>query len=430
MEQAVLAIDIGTTSLKAALITEGGAPLVQSRRGLPLRDAHYAAREWLPALRSALADMLRGDAAGCAACAARARPAALCVSGNGPTVVTASGETLLWNEPGAEGGGPSLFIPRLATFKSRFPKSWKESENVFGGPEYFLWRLTDAACTILPAASFVPAYWDDAALSAAGFSRDDVAKLPPFAPPAHCLGALSRDAAAFLGAEDAGVCAGLPVFCGAPDFVSALVGTGTVEPGVLCDRAGSSEGLNFCTRERIAGDGIRTLPSVIDGLWNASVLNTSDGHPNESGAEFEAFKLNYERATGAPVSYDDLVARLAASDGRDATLEQGRRVLMRIARNLKAAIVRLEDEARARSIAFPSELRVCGGQAKCALWNQMKADVTDMTVVTPAVPDAELVGDAAFAYLGLGAFPNVQAAARALCKAGGVFRPNEWPVPH
>lgn len=419
-EPAVLAVDIGTTSLKAALITKSGACLATSRRGFLLHNTEHASEEWLPALRDALAAMLPGVSAGRGI-------AALCVSGNGPTVVAETGETLLWNEEGVELEGPSLFLPRLVTHKNKFPEAWEKSSLIFGAPEYFLWLLTDKACTILPARSFADVYWDGRALEGALFSREEAAKLPPFMESAQRLGGLSQKAASFLGAQDAGVTAGLPVFCGAPDFVSALVGTGTVESGVLCDRAGSSEGLNFCTRERIAGDGIRTLPSVIEGLWNASVLNTPDGRANESGARFEEFKLKYERETLSPIAYDDLVFRLITSDGTDATLDRGKYLMIQIALNLKGACARLKCEAAKLGIAFPEVMRVSGGQAKCALWNQMKADITNMAIEVPAVPDAELAGDAAFAFTGLGLFPNIQAAARALYRADSVYYPNGEP---
>ena len=35
---------------------------------------------------------------------------------------------------------------------------------------------------------------------------------------------------------------GIPVYCGGPDFVAALIGTDTLQKGAICDRCGSSEG--------------------------------------------------------------------------------------------------------------------------------------------------------------------------------------------
>lgn len=393
--------------------------LAFSRRPLLRRSTHHASQEWFPALQNAVGEM--HDAC------ALTEIAALCISGNGPTVVAESGETLLWNEDGVQLGGASLFIPRLVTFKNKFPEAWEGSTRIFSGPEYLLWLLTDSACTILPAPSFTAAYWDCDTLVDAGFTREEAGRLPPFVSPATVLAGLSRKAASFLGAEDVGFKTGLPVICGAPDFVSALVGTGTVEPGVLCDRAGSSEGLNFCSNVRVAGDRIRTLPSIIPGLWNASVLTVGDGRANESGARFDDFKLKYERETGSVIDYPALVATILSNDGNEATLDQGKYLMIEIALNLKSAGLLLKAEAQKLGLPFPDTMRVCGGQAKCAQWNQMKADITGMTVIAPEMPDAELTGDAAFAFMGLGFFPDIQAAAKAMYKAGDVFYPNREP---
>lgn len=48
---------------------------------------------------------------------------------------------------------------------------------------------------------------------------------------------------------------GIPVIGGGPDFVLTLLGTATVRPGRICDRSGTSDGINLCGRgiRRIRG---------------------------------------------------------------------------------------------------------------------------------------------------------------------------------
>lgn len=412
MEQTVLAVDIGTSSLKAAFVSEKGKICSFSRRPFLLCNTEHASKEWLPAFQNALQDLFSQSP--------EIRPSGICVSGNGPTLVAQSGETLLWNEKVVQLKSSSLFVPRLLAFKDKFPDVWKKSELVFSGPEYFLWLLTGEPCTILPEKRFESAYWNKQFLLESGFSNDEINKLPSFAEPSHKLAGLSRKASSFLGAEEFGIKEGLPVFCGAPDFISALVGTATVKPGILCDRAGSSEGINFCTSVPLEAEKIRTLPSFVPELWNASVLLP------DSGSKFDSFKLKIERELGRQIEYSVLVQEIIGSDGTNASLDQGKYLMIQTALNLKDALGILKDAAAKKGIAFPDEMRVAGGQAKSALWNQMKADITGMKISVPSCPDAELLGDAAFAFTALKVFPTLTSASESLFSKAETFYPQNY----
>ena len=412
MEQTVLAVDIGTSSLKAAFVSEKGKVCSFSRRPFLLCNTEHASKEWLPAFQNALQDLFSKSP--------EIRPSGICVSGNGPTLVAQSGETFLWNEKVVQLKSSSLFVPRLLAFKDKFHDVWKKSELVFSGPEYFLWLLTGEPCTILPEKRFESAYWNKQFLLESGFSNDEINKLPSFAEPSHKLAGLSRKASSFLGAEEFGIKEGLPVFCGAPDFISALVGTATVKPGILCDRAGSSEGINFCTSVPLEAEKIRTLPSVVPELWNASVLLP------DSGSKFDSFKLKIERELGRQIEYSVLVQEIIGSDGTNASLDQGKYLMIQTALNLKDALGILKDAAAKKGIAFPDEMRVAGGQAKSALWNQMKADITGMKISVPSCPDAELLGDAAFAFTALKVFPSLTSASESLFSKAETFYPQNY----
>ena len=412
MEQTVLAVDIGTSSLKAAFVSEKGKVCSFSRRPFLLCNTEHASKEWLPAFQNALQDLFSKSP--------EIRPSGICVSGNGPTLVAQSGETFLWNEKVVQLKSSSLFVPRLLAFKDKFPDVWKKSELVFSGPEYFLWLLTGEPCTILPEKRFESAYWNKQFLLESGFSNDEINKLPSFAEPSHKLAGLSRKASSFLGAEEFGIKEGLPVFCGAPDFISALVGTATVKPGILCDRAGSSEGINFCTSVPLEAEKIRTLPSVVPELWNASVLLP------DSGSKFDSFKLKIERELGRQIEYSVLVQEIIGSDGTNASLDQGKYLMIQTALNLKDALGILKDAAAKKGIAFPDEMRVAGGHAKSALWNQMKADITGMKISVPSCPDAELLGDAAFAFTALKVFPTLTSASESLFSKAETFYPQNY----
>ena len=166
---------------------------------------------------------------------------------------------------------------------------------------------------------------------------------------------------------------GCPVIAGGPDFVVALIGTGTLETGRLCDRCGSSEGLNFCTDRPITGPELRTLPSVIPGLWNVSYLIPNSGELSES-------------------------ERLAA-------VEQG--------------IKKLKEAAEKAGISFPSEMAVTGGQTNDELLLREKEMRLGMKILRPVenhFVHSELLGDACAGWAGLGVYKSLQAAAEKIVR--------------
>ncbi|MBP5695426.1 MAG: hypothetical protein J6X11_02135 [Treponema sp.] len=478
----VFCADIGTSSLKAALIDFSGRVLAFSRVQFGLFYTDHAAGEWLGALRKALGDCIASgtlgsfanagasgtgtsganicDTAGTSVLSANAGASgqdtqisidAICISGNGPTLCGRDGQTLLWNadicdtdgtnvlsaNTGASGTGTSsantksLYIPRILGFAKRFPSYWQQKDSiVFSGPEYLIYLLTGASVSILPEKRFLEAYWSKGGFEEAGLSAEDaegaMQKLPAFVPPASIAGSLTKTAAEFLcGGE--GECAvglvkdGIPVVCGAPDFISALVGTNTLRAGLFCDRAGSSEGINLCTSKPVAGQGIRTLPSIIPGLWNASVLLP------ESGERFCAYKEKISRLYARPISLDDMVQILLQSDGSLAELDQGKYLMLQTAMMVRDGLnaLRRAAEESGGVPALKTEMTVTGGQAENALWNQMKANVTGYTVYTQSLVHAELTGDAVFALLALGLYKDIHSAAAAVCKRDCCYEPQE-----
>jgi len=403
-EHTILCADIGTSSLKAALIKSTGTVTAFSLQQFAPVRPEAAAGEWLKALCRAADEFSEKIGTACA----------LCISGNGPTMVSESGLTLRWNTalpkkaadtPLSDRGTDSLFLPRILAFRQMFRDSWNSGGFLFSGPEYLIWQLTGNAVTILPEARYLKAYWNDEELK-----RNSIPdwKLPPFVPPAFNAG-LTRDeitAALRLPRQ-------LPVFCGAPDFIVALIGTGTLKNGMLCDCAGSSEGLNLCTDRPVKDNGIRTLPSVVPDLWNAAVLFP------ESGKLFSDYKIRMEQSAGRKLSYDTLIAESVSDRESD-----GFRLMQTLALNVKKGLTILLEAAEQNGIAVSPYMSATGGQAKNSLWLQMKADITGYPIAVTTCPDSELTGDAAFAWKGLGFYGSVLEAAASLVKITTVYEPH------
>ncbi len=415
---AVLCADIGTSSLKAALVTADGRILSFSQQYFSSQDsapnsAHSAAcgiaREWLPALCRAAAECLSGLHEQPGSGSLGKLLAGICISGNGPTIVGGDGTTFLWNEPlppdAASCSATSLFLPRICAFRKLFPDVWTRCGRIFSGPEYLIRCLSGAEVTILPDERYIPAYWNADAL-AADLIPDD--KLPAFVAPGTPAGVTTPQVTQMLGLEEP-----VPVFCGAPDFIVALTGTGTLRPGAVCDCAGSSEGLNLCTDRPLTGPRIRTLPSVVPGLWNAGVLFTS------SGRLFSAYKERLQQQTGTALSFRQLAVRCIREPE-----SEGGRILRKLAEEIKEAFAVLQEAAEKAGITVEPYIAITGGQAKTDEWMQFKADTVGYPFAVMNCADAELTGNAVFVWQKLGVYGSVADAAAGIVKKSKIFYPN------
>ena len=351
MKDTILCVDIGTSSLKVALLPDNlsKAEVFVSRQTFPKSafENNNSASFYLPALKNALSE-LREKNPDCAI-------EAICVSGNGPTVISDDGRTFLYSDPYKSSlNTKSLFIPRFQGFRECFPESWQKTEHLFGSPEYLLYKLTGQALSILPEKRFLTAYWTESELLSCGFSQFEIKKIPPFVNSGAFVGKVSEEAAL-----ETGLLEGTFVFAGAPDFVVALIGTGTVLPGKLCDRAGTSEGLNLCTSKPVSAPDLRTMPSVVSGMWNLSYLGN-------------------DLARGI-----DLLRKAALSNGE----------------------------------YFPDFMTITGGQALNDDLVRQKEEASGLKILKMPIADAELIGDLILARVALGDYDDIVEAVFAILGA-------------
>lgn len=369
MSETVLCLDIGTTSLKAGLITAEGE--VVSFCSVPFENPqnNYIAASWFNYLATALKSL---DESACYS----TEISGIAISGNGPTIVTDSGFTILWNDSDSYDCVPdaakySLFIPKILKLKKDFSSEYKSTKHIFSGPEYLIYILTGKAVTILPEKRFFAAYWTEEICHACKISFE---KLPPFVSTGTVCGELDPEVIKSLLSDseykNVRFLDNCKVIAGGPDFVVALIGTNTLTPGKICDRCGSSEGINLCVDTQIFKEGVRTLPSVIPGLWNVSVLIPDSG-----------------------------------TVGNEIRLQR-----------IKTAIEVLKDLCEENKIVFPSEMSVTGGQSMDLLLSKEKSELLNMKILQTIIngtifAHSELLGDACAAYVGIGKYKNLQEAA-------------------
>lgn len=427
----LLCIDIGTSSIKGGVITTGGTLEHWDRVSLYAPSGedfnHWDPVHWLGAIGELIAGL--GGAGSVSGIA---------VSGNGPTVVPVDEngapcyEALLWLDKRNVKieDEPSFFLPKVKWFAENHPRLYERTSRFFSCPEYICFLLTGEAVTITPSDEFSPYIWDSLGIEAYGLDQE---KFPPFVPVTNTIGTVQKSAE-----EKFGIKAGIPVFASGSDFLMSLLGTAAVVPGRTCDRAGTSEGINHCSRVTVDHPRLRCLPHVIGGYYNVAGILASTGRVFEwfrkiSGQLDKSYRQMFEEIeavahqASSPAFFPSLHRGPVweFSGGAFTGLEpfheapcMGKAVVEAIGFAIKD-LVRTLEENNCRI----DELRVSGGQARNVLWNRKKADITGKQVVVPAVVDAELLGNAVAGFTGAGLFATLSEAAEALFRAEEVFEP-------
>jgi len=448
----VLAFDIGTTSLKGGLFRAGEDGVeALARAEVPVRLAdgehtlhHEAdANNCISALALVIAQLELGGFP-----AARA----LVVSGNGPTLVPAGKDgrpldfAMTWmDRRGVEEAelisaatgryvDPTFYLPKALWLFRHKPRVYRDTRHFLSCPDFVDFFLTGQARTVLPSEPFQPYIWTAEAIERLGM---DPAKFPPFIRPGERVGEVRRQAAEVLG-----VPAGTPVFAGGPDFIMPLLGTATVAPGRACDRAGTSEGVNLCTRTPIADRRLLCLPHIIEGFHNVSGVISTSGKALEwfkhiSGRERMDYESLFEDLCQVPPGARGLLFLPYLAGERaplwdpyargcfiGLTVRHGRREMTRAVVESVGFAIRDVLEVMGENGLAVEELRVTGGQARSPLWNQIRADITGRRILVPEIMDSELLGDVIVGLYALGQYPTLAEAAEDLVRIRRRYDPS------
>src|ERR1700722_8728227 len=266
----------------------------------------------------------------------------------------------------------------------------------------------------------------------------DPQTLPPIRPSWSVLGGLRPSLARRLQLKQ-----DTPVIAGAGDSIACAIGAGVTAPGPVSEMAGSSSCFNSVVPEPLADLDITHYPSAVDdrGYVTEVGLNTTGEALDWLARLFydrKPTRTDFARiehaAAAAPPGADGLLFAPVLGDGeRDdptvrgtaagLSLRHDRSAWARATLEGVAFGVRARLETLERASVKTTELRVSGGGARIALWNQIKADVTGTPVVY--VPgDSAAAGTAMLAGLGAGVYKNVTQAVAATYRPGPVAEPD------
>ena len=333
---------------------------------------------------------------------------------------------------------PGFYLPKALDIKINEPSLYENTKFFLGCPELLAYVLTGEARTVFPSDGFERWFWNDSILDSLGL---DKGKFPSFMRPGEVFGQLLPRAAARLGLKP-----DIPVISGGPDFFAAILGTGVIKPGQVCDRAGTSEGINACTEQRVSDERLMSYKHPVNPFWNLSGIISTTGKAIEWGHDllgienYDVFYalartalpgagglvfLPYLAGERAPVwdpSKRGVLRGLGLETGRS---EFARSVLEGICFAIRDIIGIMEEAAPSKEGgAVINELRVAGSLSESDLLNQIKADITKKPVLVPAHKEAELMGLAIISSCALGKHASFAEAASAFVKIEKEFLPD------
>jgi xylulokinase len=450
-EPVVLGLDLGTAEVKAGLVSLDGRLLALARNGYELdrRGGHGWAEQdpgaWWSAVVSAVR-ALRASEVG--------EIVAIGVDGHGPTLVAVDrrGEatrpaiTFLDSRATAEaeelaaatgvrgwalGGLPAaLWVerhePEIAANTRWYLTTW----------EWLAHRLTGEAAASLIPDQLVPA---PHLVTAAGIPAE---RLPRVARTGEVVGTVTETAAAALGVR-----AGRPVVGGTVDAFASYLGAGLLAPGDAYDPGGSAGGFGVYWDRPLDVPGAFVTPAPLAGRYSVGAAMAATGRALDwfrdqvlvdtvaidallgeaaltpPGAEGLVF-LPYLAGERSPIWDPEARGVLAGL-----TLGHGRAHISRAIVEASALAIRHVAEPMLAAGVRVTEMRVCGGPARSAFWNGVKADVTGFPVAVPAVLETAVLGAAILGSVGIGAHRDLPAAIAAMTRIDARIDPNPALAP-
>ena len=448
----LIGIDLGTTKVKCGVFNTDGKLLSFSSEGYEIyldeskKEAMADPLIWYDAVRKVLKRSLDGLRYN--------KISGISVGSHGPSLVMIDEkgfpvfDSMIWLDRRAVKESkilsdrtglhidPSWNIPKAMWIKKNKPDFYKKVKWFCQPLDYVCYKLT-GSITLSVCSDQIDA-WRNEEIYSSGIDE----KLFPVKVK---MGEFICEVSKKVSFETA-VPQGTPVYAGTggADFVEALIGTDSLSFCKVCDRAGTSQGINVCAKvkEKIKGFFCVDHPLLKDYHHIGGMISTT-------GKSLEWFKNGFcynnmsycdavKEASFSPLGAKGLFFLPHLSGSRTPwwdsyskgvyfgiNLNQDKRDFLRallegIAYEMKLILDICRDHGiRAEKIIS------CGAQAKNDPWNQIKANVIGLPVMIPEIIEAETLGMAIIAGYGAGVFKSIPKASKELVKIKKVFKPQK-----
>lgn len=240
-----------------------------------------------------------------------------------------------------------------------------------------------------------------------------VEKMPVIKPSSTVVGGVTAEAAAATGLHE-----GTPVVIGGGDTKCTRLGANTEPTGRACLYIGTAAWAALPSRRRNAFGATATTGAALK--WITAAVGLSD--PNAPGDGYALLLAEAERVrpgAGGLLFLPHLMGERGPVPSAKATatffgltLGHGRAEMARAV--LEGCAFHLRSILEAASETPLEEITLVGGGAKSPVWRQIIADITGVRLLVPRVLEAGALGAAILAGIGVGLFPNEADAAAQL----------------
>jgi xylulokinase len=461
-----LAIDVGTGSVRAALVDGAGRIVTIAAREHDQIVPRFGWAEQRPddwwagvvvAIRKVLADVPDAKS--------RISAVVACGQMHGTVLVDEKGRLTrdlvpLWNDKrtidlvrdferanapetylAESGNPPTPAWPgfKLAWLRDNDPDAYARAAYVIMPKDYINLRLTgeiamdegDASCSFLmnPATR----QWSAAMVQRLGL---DGTKLPPIRNPLEILGQITEAAAL-----ETGLASDTPVLVGGADYPVALLGSGTCWPGLVSDVTGTSCILTLIAPAPLLDPEISNVATV-EGNWGPFALLESGGDAMRWARRAlhegrESYDQLVARAADAPVGSDGLFflpfltgERLGAHRNARAQffglgaahgLAHMNRAILEGVAFAGARHLQIMEKASGQKI---ERVIASGGGAKTELWLRIKASVYGVPIVVPEEQECGILGCGAMGAVATGQFNSLGEAVSTFVRYADEIKPD------
>lgn len=345
----------------------------------------------------------------------------------------------------------SFGVTKWLWIRANVPEAATQMEKWLSVPDYILWRLTGEQATDYTIGSRTllldqrELNWSEEMLALADL---EASNLPKVYPGGTVVGAITSGAS-----EETGLPVGTPCVLGGHDHLCGSLAAGAYRPGAVVDSTGTAQAVLMVTPNfhtgfslekqvyacyafvlpgyyvikggmKAAGGGIEWLVRQLAGMNGAQDILPYDelevAAVKSMNRGIGPIWLPHLNGSGSPEG--DRYSRAAMLG---VTIDHDRADIFRGFLESMAFYLR-HNLAIIKSISGQSVQQVflVGGATRLELLAQLKADILNLTMTIPQIPEAAATGAALLAGLGTGCFNSPEEAVRSLNYEQRVVEPN------
>lgn len=340
---------------------------------------------------------------------------------------------------------------KLLWVKENEPEIFDKTEHFLLLEDYIIYLLTGkyvAEGSLLCSTEYwdirTKKYWKDM-LDFLGIKEE---KLPEIRESGELVGKILPEMAEVLGISPEA-----KIATGCLDQAAGAIGVGNIKPGIFSENIGAA--LAICVpTEKLTYDPNRQMPIHYFAVPDTYMMHTfttggmclrwfRDGFCKEEctiqeETGIDAYDLMNREAERIPAGSDGLIAlpHLQGSMAPDvnlnakgvfygATLKHSKAHFVRSIMESLGYIIRRNLEAIDEMGLEVQQIRTMGGGSKSEIWNQIKADITGKTLyITQSSQDAACLGAAILAGTAAGVFESMEKACESMVGIRKVYTPN------